>query len=64
MDSEGLKLNVPQTFKIIAPDYFVSHSAINPNAERLPPEIVIASVISIKICKTDGTAIGSYLNKK
>jgi hypothetical protein len=64
MNCEKLRSNVLQTFKIVAPDYFVSHSAFDSNAEKRSPEIVIASVISIKVCKPDGTAIGSYLNKK
>ena len=64
MNCEKLRRNVLQTIKVVAPDYFVSHNRIASDVEKRPPEIVIASVISIKVCKSDGTVIGAYLNKK
>lgn len=63
MNCEQLQLNNPKTIKIIAPDYFVSHISTHSNAEMRPPEMVMASVISIKIRTPDGTVIGSYTNK-
>ena len=46
------------------PDYFTTNVLFDSNPDNRPPEILISTIISLKVSKPDGTVIGSYINSK
>ena len=46
------------------PEYFITKLLLDSDSDKRPPEILISTIISLKVSKPDGTVIGSYINSK